>query len=244
MEFKHRLKELRKEFDMKQKDLGATLGLGATAIANYESGRNKPSIGMLHVLTDIFHVSTDYLIGYSDIKYPYRTDISDDDESLIRMYGNLSQKNKDHLRSYAEFIKHLADLQGKREEMLQTIPLTPAEKSDFSFRDRLRELRTEQGLSQANLAAKLEYNPATIAGYEAGRTEPSMDVLCVLAETLHVSVDYLTGYSGIRAPYENTPIAEADEPFLNTYLQLPSENKTHLRAYAGYLSFLELIPEN
>lgn len=241
MEFKYRLKELRKEHDMKQKDLGAAIGLGATAIANYESGRNKPSIGMLHALADLFHVSTDYLIGYSEVKYPYLADLSNEDEALFRMYSNLSQKNKDHLRSYTEFVDHLSELQEKRSEMVQTIPLN-APRETATFRDRLKELRSEQNLSQASLAAKIGYNPATIAGYEAGRTQPSIEVLFVFAEELHATVDYLTGYSNIRVPCKNISILEEDEPFLNVYLQLPEQNKAHLRAYAAYLSFLEMVP--
>jgi len=242
MEFKDRLKEIRKEYNMKQKDLGAAIGLGATTVANYESGRNKPSIQVLHAMADVFRVSTDYLIGHSDIKYPYRSDISDADESLIRMYSNLSQKNKDHLRSYTEFSNRLLELQGKQENT-QTIPLKTLEGENPTFRDRLRELRAEQNLSQASLAAKLGYNPATIAGYEGGRTEPSIEVLSVLAETLHVSVDYLTGYSNIRVPCLNQAISAEDEPFLNTYLQLTEQKKAHIRAYAGYLSFLEMVPQ-
>jgi len=122
MEFKDRLKELRKECDIKQKELGAAVGLGATTVANYESGRNKPSIPVLHAMADIFHVSVDYLIGYSDVKYPYFSEIRDEDESFIRMYGNLSKKNKDHLRSYTGFADHLAAIQGKQGST-QTIPL-------------------------------------------------------------------------------------------------------------------------
>ena len=119
MEFKHRLKELRKEYNMKQKELGAAIGMGATAIANYESGKNKPAICVLHAMADIFHVSMDYLIGYSDII----SDVSKEDENLFGMYTNLSQKNKDHLRSYTGFVNHLSDLQEKQKEMVQTIPL-------------------------------------------------------------------------------------------------------------------------
>ena len=35
-------------------------------------------------------------------------------------------------------------------------------------------------------------------------------------------------------------VTAEDETFLNAYLQLPEQNKVHLRAYTGYLSFLEL----
>ena len=242
MEFKDRLKELRKEYNMKQKDLGAAIGMGATAIANYESGKNKPSISVLHAMADVFHVSTDYLIGCSDIKYPYLSDVKAEDENLFGMYRNLSQKNKDHLRSYTGFVNHLSELQTRQQDMVQTIPLESAAKGAFTFRDRLKELRVEQNLSQANLAAKIGYNPATIAGYEAGRTQPAIEVLHVFAEVMQVSVDYLTGRSDIRNPYRKEGITEEDSAFLDLYLQLPEENKAHLRAYAGYLSFLELIP--
>lgn len=44
------------------------LHYGYTAIANYESGRNEPSIRDLIRLADYFQVSVDYLIGRSDLK--------------------------------------------------------------------------------------------------------------------------------------------------------------------------------
>ena len=124
MEFKDRLKELRKEYNMKQKELGAAIGMGATAIANYESGKNQPSISVLQLLADVFHVSMDYLIGYSDVKFPYLNDVSHEDENLFGMYSNLSKKNKDHLRSYTGFVNHLSDLQETWKNDIQTIPLS------------------------------------------------------------------------------------------------------------------------
>ena len=47
MEFKDRLKALRKEKKLTQVKLGEMLNYGYTAIANYESGRNQPSISDL-----------------------------------------------------------------------------------------------------------------------------------------------------------------------------------------------------
>lgn len=116
-------------------------------------------------------------------------------------------------------------------------------KEAITFRDRLRELRNEQNLSQAKLAAQIGYNPATIAGYESGRTQPSIEVLQVFAKVLHVSIDYLTGHSNIRNPYMGEQITTEDKNFLSIYLQLPEQNKAHLRAYTGYLTFLELVPQ-
>ncbi len=69
--FAQRLKELRKEKGMTQTELGEKLGYGYTAIANYESGRNEPSLSDLHFICRILDTSSDYLIGLSDIRKPY-----------------------------------------------------------------------------------------------------------------------------------------------------------------------------
>ncbi len=73
MEFKDRLKELRLNYytdrrKLSQKSLASYLGYGYTAIANYESGRNEPSIKVLKQLAIFFEVSLDYLTGLSDKK--------------------------------------------------------------------------------------------------------------------------------------------------------------------------------
>ena len=50
MQFKERLKSLRKQNKMTQADLAQVLNYGYTAISNYESGRNEPSISDLKKL--------------------------------------------------------------------------------------------------------------------------------------------------------------------------------------------------
>lgn len=48
--------------------LGKMLGYGSTAIANYESGRNEPSLNDLCRIADYLEVSTDYLLGRTEDK--------------------------------------------------------------------------------------------------------------------------------------------------------------------------------
>ena len=55
-EFKDRLKMLRKEKKLTQVKLGEMLNYGYTAIANYESGRNQPSIPDLKKIKKIFRI--------------------------------------------------------------------------------------------------------------------------------------------------------------------------------------------
>lgn len=67
MDFKHRLKQLRLKKGLKQWAVAKVLGYRYTAISNYESGRNEPSIKDLIRLAKFFNVSVDYLIGASDL---------------------------------------------------------------------------------------------------------------------------------------------------------------------------------
>ena len=65
-DFPRRLWRLRKSRNINQARLAKMLGYGYTAIANYESGRNEPSLGDLCRIADFFDVSTDYLLGRTD----------------------------------------------------------------------------------------------------------------------------------------------------------------------------------
>ncbi len=66
MEFKNRLKELRKQSPYTQKEISEKLGISVTAYQYYETGKNEPNIEKLKILADMFHVSLDYLTCYSD----------------------------------------------------------------------------------------------------------------------------------------------------------------------------------
>lgn len=105
MEFKDRLKTLRKERRLTQVKLGEMLNYGYTAIANYESGRNQPSIPDLKKIASIFNVSMDYLLGVNDIRHPY---VIDDETAEFnefrRYYALLNEESKDELMGYMRYL--------------------------------------------------------------------------------------------------------------------------------------------
>jgi transcriptional regulator with XRE-family HTH domain len=64
--------------------------------------------------------------------------------------------------------------------------------------DRIKQLRTEAGLSQAELAKLVGGSDARqISRYENGRITPSLDATIRIAQALNISLDYLA--------IENTP---------------------------------------
>lgn len=63
-----RIKGLRFEQRMTQKNLADRLGLTPKMVSFYELGQRTPPMDMLLKLTDIFNVSSDYLLGKVDEK--------------------------------------------------------------------------------------------------------------------------------------------------------------------------------
>lgn len=62
-----------------------------------------------------------------------------------------------------------------------------------TFPERLRELRTQRGFSQQDLAVRTDQTKQAISQYERGVRRPDMDTLLALSDIFNVSVDYLTG---------------------------------------------------
>lgn len=124
MQFKDRLKMLRKEKKLTQVRLGKMLNYGYTAIANYESGRNNPSIEDLKKIASIFNVSMDYLLGVNDIRYPYiRDDNSNEFNEVRRHYANLSPKKIQELLFFMEWLE--ARPEEESEEVEQPVQPKP-----------------------------------------------------------------------------------------------------------------------
>ena len=64
--FSERLKELREESNLTQKNLANKLNISKSAISAWEIGRNQPSYDLLIEIAKFFNVSTDYLLGMED----------------------------------------------------------------------------------------------------------------------------------------------------------------------------------
>ena len=65
-DFPSRLRELRAQKKLRQKDLAAQLGVAQTTVANYEQGSRFPGEKTLERIADFFDVSLDYLLGRAE----------------------------------------------------------------------------------------------------------------------------------------------------------------------------------
>lgn len=95
-----RLILLRNKYNLSQTDVAHQIGVTPALISAYEKLERKPSIDKLVALADIFHVSTDYILG--------RT-FKDDSAAVLSVDG-LSEKQ---IRIVRELIYELRS-NGKR----------------------------------------------------------------------------------------------------------------------------------
>ncbi|MDD2477270.1 MAG: helix-turn-helix transcriptional regulator [Dysgonamonadaceae bacterium] len=63
----------------------------------------------------------------------------------------------------------------------------------MGFGKKLRKLRIEKGLTQADLAATLSLGESTISFYESNKRQPDYETLTKIADLFKVSTDYLLG---------------------------------------------------
>ena len=66
MNFKTRLKQLRKEKNINQRELAKYLKVAPSTISMYENGQREPNFEVLEVLADFFNVDMNYLLGKTD----------------------------------------------------------------------------------------------------------------------------------------------------------------------------------
>lgn len=63
----------------------------------------------------------------------------------------------------------------------------------MEFKDRLKELRIENGLSQMDLSIATGISQSAIAKWEKDKTEPTASALITLSKFFGESVDFLLG---------------------------------------------------
>ena len=63
-----RIRDLREDRDLTQKDIAKMLGMSQTGYSKYETGENDIPTAILVRLADFYQISIDYLLGRTDKK--------------------------------------------------------------------------------------------------------------------------------------------------------------------------------
>ena len=69
--YENRLRDVREDRDLKQRDIAELLKVHQTTYSDYELGRLNIPVAVLHTLADFYGVSIDYLLGRTNSKKPY-----------------------------------------------------------------------------------------------------------------------------------------------------------------------------
>lgn len=66
-----RLKDLRTDKDLGQKEVAAYLGIDQRVYSNYETGKREIPVRFVIALADFYKTSTDFILGRTDNPKPY-----------------------------------------------------------------------------------------------------------------------------------------------------------------------------
>ena len=109
MEFKYRIRDLRRESGFTAEELGKAVGLSRYAILYWEKGKNYPQVDVCLKLCKIFNCSMDYLLGLTDLR---KMENSEEPSSgTIQIYEQLPSSLKIEADHY---IGYLFELQKKQ----------------------------------------------------------------------------------------------------------------------------------
>lgn len=67
--------------------------------------------------------------------------------------------------------------------------------------NRIRDMRTDKGLSQTHIAGLLKIAQNTLSQYETGERNIPNEVLIQFAHIYETSIDFLLGLTDVKQPY-------------------------------------------
>lgn len=94
MNIKNRIKSLRLNKFLTQKELGKLINVSPVSIGCWESGTKKPSIEALIAMAKVFNVSSDYLLGINEDATSEIVFMCKDEKSLLEDFRTLDKYGK------------------------------------------------------------------------------------------------------------------------------------------------------
>lgn len=150
MNIGERIKQARLEKGLDQLALCEKLSIEQSTLSNYENGRRIPKPDMIVKMADIFGVSTDYLLGKTDMRTPNGYSSATTAISNTDKHATLTSKDHIEIDEYIENFEN--ELLSQTGLMLDGEPMTQESKEKL-----LAALRI--GAEMAKKEAKEKYTP-------------------------------------------------------------------------------------
>lgn len=96
VEFGSRLKNLRKQHNLTQKQLASLIGVKNSIISFYELGDRIPSPQIIVSLASVFHVTSDFLLGIEKSETIDVSGLDEDDKKLVGLLIETLRKKNQH----------------------------------------------------------------------------------------------------------------------------------------------------
>lgn len=125
----NRLKLIRAEAKMKQKEFAAQFGIAPTTYSGYESGRHEPTLDFLINIADKYELSLDYVVGRSLEKEGL---IMDELSDILHteIIDPLSEQGKPPVEIMEAIYKNIQEqIEGANNEMVKIRQMIDAEKA-------------------------------------------------------------------------------------------------------------------
>ena len=71
MHYTQRIRDLREDFDLRQKDVADLLNVGQKTYSDYELGKSRIPVDSIIILAKFYNVSLDYICGVSNVKHEF-----------------------------------------------------------------------------------------------------------------------------------------------------------------------------
>ena len=99
----------------------------------------------------------------------------------------------------------------------------------MNFGERIISARKKAGMTREELSELLGIKYHTLSKYEQSTREPDFETLVQIANALHVSTDYVLGYTGHQQHLKQKRLKEDTEGLWLTYEKLSDDAKARIR---------------
>lgn len=195
--FPERLRQLRAESNLTQRELARSLDISQQSINSWENGERKPKLEAITNIAEYFNVSPKYLIGETNNREIETIEL-EAEEKLFKATVeslNLTPEQKEEFKeSIYHFILRKKALYSEDEPKESNTNKDPLS----TFSKRVKELREEEGSSLEEVATKIGLDTQTYASLEGRSHALTLDALKWVSNYFDVTIAYLVGETNVR----------------------------------------------